>query len=408
MRGMDAQLTDLWRFARPALAARYFEQLLGGTSGRMALFGPRRTGKTSLITREIVPLAEKAGMVPVYCDCWQDRSDPLGSIIFALECAIERVEVSPSKITRRLQTEVKKLGGAGFSIEFGDEPKGRAPDSPYFKVDWLLGRLIARAKRPIFLVVDEVQGIGEHKEGERIAGALRTALTRHERAVRVLFTGSSETQLTKMFAQARASLYQFAARTVYDPLDSDFVTHVVQRFMQATKRTLDHARGLEILRLLGNQPEAFLTVVQVPLARADRSLDDGLHSLLTPDAATPWTQYWQQSTLLQQAVLVTAGTGVQLTSEAGVRAIGSAAKTPNLSHSSVQRALGALRGRGLIERSTLSSKALYSLTDPVFDLWIARNGSALLQKSRPIANPEALSTSMPKPVKTPRIKRAPR
>jgi hypothetical protein len=382
MRVMDGQLTDLWRFSRPALAARYFEQLLGGTSGRLALFGPRRTGKTSLIMREIVPLATDAGMLPVYCDCWQDRLDPLGSIIFALESVIEGLEVPNSKAGRRLQTEVKKIGAAGFSIEFGAEPKGQAPDSPYFRVDWLLGRLIARARRPILLIVDEVQGIGEHKEGERIAGALRAALTRHERAVRVLFTGSSETQLTKMFAQARASLYQFAARTAYEPLDFDFVKHTAQRFTQATRRSLDESRGHEIMKLLGNQPEAFLAVVQAPLARADHSLDDGLQSLLAPDTATPWTQYWQQSTHLQQAVLVTVGTGVQLTSESGLQMIGAVTKSPALSHSSVQRAIGALRGRGLIERSTLSSKALYSLTDPVFELWISRNGKMLIQNPR--------------------------
>jgi hypothetical protein len=380
---MDGQLTDLWRFSRPALAAHYFGLLARGTGGRLALFGPRRTGKTSLICREIVPLAERAGMVPVYCDCWQDRLDPLGSINFALASAIEAIEVPTSRTRRRLQTEVKKLGAAGFSIEFGSEPKGQPPDSPFFKVDWLLGSLIARAKRPVFLVIDEVQGIGEHKEGERIAGALRTALTRHERAVRVLFTGSSETQLIRMFAQARATLYQFAASIPYEPLDADFVNHVTRRFTEATRRQLDEARGLQIMRLLGNQPEAYLSVVQVPLARADRSLDEGLESLLASNAATPWAQYWRQSTLLQQAVLVAAGTELQLTSDAGRRQIGQLMSVATVGHSSVLRAVNALRGRGLIERSTLSSKAVYALTDPVFALWIRRNGKSLLQGAHP-------------------------
>ena len=61
-------------------------------------------------------------------------------------------------------------------------------------------------------------------------------------------------------------------------------------------------------------------------------------------------------------------------------------------HSSVQRALGALRGRGLIERSTLSSKAVYALTDPVFELWISRNGKSLLQGAhavRPLVHRKA-------------------
>jgi hypothetical protein len=136
---------------------------------------------------------------------------------------------------------------------------------------------------------------------------------------------------------------------------------------------------LQILELLGNQPEAYLSVVQVPLARADRSLDDGLESLLAPGRdKTPWSQYWQQSTLLQKAVFVATGTELQLTSEAGRNAIAQLTGQTEVSLSSVQRALDALRGRGLIERSTLSSKALYANTDPVFELWISRNGKSLL------------------------------
>jgi hypothetical protein len=146
VRAMDGQLTDLWYFPRPALVKRYFKSLLEG-SGRLALFGPRRTGKTSLICRELLPLAQQRGMLPVYCDCWQDRSDPIGSINFALDAAMERLEVPTSKIRRTLASEVTKLGAAGFSIEFGPEPKGRPPESPFFRVDWLLGALIARARR---------------------------------------------------------------------------------------------------------------------------------------------------------------------------------------------------------------------------------------------------------------------
>jgi hypothetical protein len=376
---MDVQLTDLWYFARPTLVRRYFKRLLDG-SGRLALFGPRRTGKTSLICRELLPLAEQRGMLPVYCDCWQDRSDPIGSINFALSSAMEHLEVPTSKVRRTLATEVTKLGAAGFSIEFGPEPKGRPPESPFFRVDWLLGALIARARRPVFLVIDEVQGLAEHREGDRIAGALRTALTRHEQAVRVLFTGSSETQLIKLFAQARATLYQFAASQAYELLDGDFVAHVSQRFKRATTRMLDTRRGLEILQLLGHQPEAFLSVVQVPLARADHSLDDGLEGLLAPDARGPWAQHWRQSTPLQQAVLVAVHRTLQLTSAAGQQAISRLLGKRSVNASSIRRATTALYERGLIDRSTLSSKALYQLTDPVFSLWVARHGLSLLSE----------------------------
>jgi hypothetical protein len=378
---MSGQLTDLWRFLRPALAKEVFEQILRGTSGRLALFGPRRTGKTSLVCREIIPLALSAGMLPVYCDCWQDRQDPWGSILFALSSSLEAFEVPASKTARTLQTEVKKFAAAGFSIEFGAEPKGEPPASPYFKLDWLLKSLIARARKPLFLIIDEVQGIAEHKEVERIAGALRTALTRHEQAVRVLFTGSSETQLTKLFASARASLYEFASRVAYPPLDTDFVEHVALRFKAATHRNLDPARGLEILRLLGNQPEAFLSVVQAPLALTHRSLEAGLEALLNPEGSTPWAQYWHESTALQQALLIAVSDAAQITTEIGLGRISALLGTERTSASSVSRAAGALKHRGLIERSNLSTKAIYVLTDPVFELWIRQNGVALLKKS---------------------------
>jgi hypothetical protein len=248
-----------------------------------------------------------------------------------LSSSLEAFEAPASKTARVLQTEVKKLAAAGFSIEFGPEPKGEPPPSPYFKLDWLLGSLIARARRPVFLIIDEVQGIAKHKEGERIAGALRAALTRHEQAVRVLFTGSSETQLTKLFASARASLYQFASRVAYQPLDTDFVEHVALRFKAA------------------------------------------------------WAQYWHESTALQQALLIAVSDAVQITTEAGLGRIGALLGTEPTSPSSVSRAAGALKHRGLIERSNISTKAIYALTDPVFELWIRQNGAALLKSHLPIA-----------------------
>jgi len=150
-----------------------------------------------------------------------------------------------------------------------------------------------------------------------------------------------------MFARARASLYQFAARVAYEPLDANFVAHVGRRFAEATKRKLDDERGLQVFRLLGNQPEAFLSVVQVPLARADRTLDDGLESLLAPIGPTPWTQYWEQSTLLQKAILIATESELQLTSEAGLQRISQLIGQSTVNHSSVLRALGAIRGRGV-------------------------------------------------------------
>jgi hypothetical protein len=114
------------------------------------------------------------------------------------------------------------------------------------------------------------------------------------------------------------------------------------------------------------------------LALSGCSLQTGLEALLSPHNNTPWTQYWRESTALQQALLMAASDGFQVTTEEGLTRIGALMGAAPKSASSVSRAASALTTRGLIERSSLSSKSIYALTDPVFELWIRQNGAALL------------------------------
>ena len=46
-------LTAIWRFNRPKLAAQLAERAMARE--RIALFGPRQTGKTSLLREEVMP-----------------------------------------------------------------------------------------------------------------------------------------------------------------------------------------------------------------------------------------------------------------------------------------------------------------------------------------------------------------
>jgi hypothetical protein len=105
---------------------------------------------------------------------------------------------------------------------------------------------------------------------------------------------------------------------------------------------------------------------------------------LSPHNNTPWTQYWRESTALQQALLIAASDGFQVTTEEGLTRIGALMGTTAKTASSVSRAASALTTRGLIERSNLSSKSIYALTDPVFELWIRQNGTALLKGTMPL------------------------
>lgn len=70
-------LTLLWHFKRAPLAQRLAQRLLAHE--RIAMFGPRQTGKTTLLREEVMPAIEKAGALPVYVECWLDKARPLPS-----------------------------------------------------------------------------------------------------------------------------------------------------------------------------------------------------------------------------------------------------------------------------------------------------------------------------------------
>ncbi len=90
---MMADLTTLWRFNRPKLASAVAERVV--SRERLALFGPRQTGKTTRLREEVIPPLEDRGTVAVYLECWADKTDRLGSINYAMQKALDTLKVSP-------------------------------------------------------------------------------------------------------------------------------------------------------------------------------------------------------------------------------------------------------------------------------------------------------------------------
>lgn len=65
-----AKSIDPWHFPRPDLASHYLEALLAAPRRPISIFGPRQTGKTTLLTTDLAHAAEQQGLVPIYVDLW--------------------------------------------------------------------------------------------------------------------------------------------------------------------------------------------------------------------------------------------------------------------------------------------------------------------------------------------------
>jgi hypothetical protein len=260
------ELTELWHFPRPELARAYLATLNAGLITSTTIFAPRRTGKTAFLLRDLKPLAEAEGYTVVYADLWQTRQTPGAALVRALEEALEPHSLL-EKIIARLQAPVKALKAkAEFAgtklegqIELASDQKWEIADAALL-LDALVAELTKR--RPVLFLIDEAQALGRSKEGEEMARALRTTLTKHQTKLRMLFTGSSRTKLGHVFTNANAPLYSAASAVQDFPLlGDDFVDYIARRFKESTKRKLDTPAAREAFELFGRRPEPLMETV---------------------------------------------------------------------------------------------------------------------------------------------------
>ena len=364
-------LTSLWRFNRPKLAAKLADRVLARE--RVALFGPRQTGKTSLLREEVMPLLVERGALAVYIECWADKTDPLGSINYALQKALDALLVDPVGLKRKLNTPVRKIAVAGASLEFGDSAKRQIPSSKYLQLDALLSRILEETKKPLVLIFDEFQAVANGPNADAASAALRAALTQASKRVGVIFSGSSEVMLLESFSRSKAPLYGFANPEPYPLLGDDFVAHVARKFKSATSREIPQVDTARLFDLVGRQPEPFLNAVANTMANPRWKIEDGLNAMLDPNVRNKWTINWFSLTDLQRAALRVVFDGKPPTSADTVRDTANALGEARVSPSSMIRAVEALVAKGLVEAEITSQGKRYVVDDPVMRAWLQRN-----------------------------------
>ena len=242
-----------------------------------SIFAPRRTGKTVFLLQDLTPAARKAGYVVAYADLWQIRLNRGMALIRGLEEALEPKTLA-QKALRRLHAPVKKVtakGGVGeiageLEIERGDSRKDAT--NLALRIEEIVSRLVL--KKPLLLLVDEAQELARNRENELVARALRTTLTKYRDKMRVVFTGSSRTQLAHVFSNTDAPLYAVGA-TIHDfpLLGRELVEFVAEKFKDATQRTLDVAKGWKAFQDFKQQPEPFLSAVVAMLMEPSLTIE---------------------------------------------------------------------------------------------------------------------------------------
>jgi hypothetical protein len=292
---------------RPALARSCLE-MVGAQRGRpLAMFAPRRVGKTYFLDHDLTPLARKEGWLPVYADLWLQRSDPLGSINHALEEALDDVDVPATRAGRLAKTPVKAVGALGATVSLGEAPARRAlPQAPELRLDALASRLAHASGKPVLLMLDEVQALADVPDGERVVSALRAVLHKRRDALCAVFTGSSQEGLARMVSVVGAPMYQFAQLMDFPPLGDEFLTALAGHFAsvhRAKRLSIEDLR--RVFAQIGFKPALMRDLVKAMSAEGLTDVDTGMKILLIDERQVAgWRGILAGQDVFERAVLL--------------------------------------------------------------------------------------------------------
>jgi hypothetical protein len=330
----------------------------------VAVAGPRRYGKTSLLGR-VAALAGEVGLVDVVrIDCFGVAS--AGEFAVRLERALAELSGPTRRIARRL-LEGGELGlsvapGLGFKARFG---RPGAPDATAVLHE-LLGTVVSLSERRsgLLLILDEFQDVG------RIGGldAVLRAHLQHARQLAVLFAGSRPSLLRALFSDRARPFYGQAQIVEIGRLDHAAAARIVEDGFERTARDAGDTGEL-VASLTGGHPQRLMLMAHLLW---DRVEPGGTASGEDLGAALEVAR--DRTDAEHRAVIE----GLDRTHRTTLRAIAAygapyartAERALGLGQGTARNAVRALEVDALIERD---ADGRWHLVDPLLADWLTRN-----------------------------------
>jgi hypothetical protein len=270
---------DPWHYQRRDLANKLLRRFDPGPAELITLFAERRTGKTAFLQNDLSPAALTAGLQPVYVDLWAHRANPGRGLADAFEEAAKAVRDPDYKygsIIGRFNDDVASVGAFGVSLGLKPRADRNAPDDSETipRIGFWSNRLMAASKRPVLLMVDEVQTIAAADDGVNIASALRAAMQRHGRMnLKPVFTGSSRDGLDRMFTLSDAPFFRYGVRDELPPPDDGIAAFFAGKLKASSGINASVPALVAAFNELDRRPGPFREMVEAMDQAADNNVD---------------------------------------------------------------------------------------------------------------------------------------
>jgi hypothetical protein len=260
---------DPWHYPRPELAAKYLQVFDVGLTSARALFAKRRMGKSEFLEQDLIPAARDAGYLTVYLNLWDARSQPAPAFLAALSRALRPTGLG--KLAKTLKRPLKSIKASAKVVGMAEGSLEADLGGPEAAATPRLTELIRSFDKPnrrMLLVLDEAQVLAESAHAD-LAHSLRASLDGRKQNIKVIFAGSSEATLRRMFGRSTEPFYNWAPLEPFELLGEEFVRAMVVKVNRLSRYTLAQKDALAAFEALKRTPEFFRRYLSRYLAYAD-------------------------------------------------------------------------------------------------------------------------------------------
>ncbi|MCP5162067.1 MAG: ATP-binding protein [Hahellaceae bacterium] len=342
-----------WHFSRHTLATHFLDAFASGITGALTLFAPRRMGKTEFILLDLAPAAEQRGYFVIYCSFWHLQSHPAKALRYALEEALQHRDWKARMAHFIAGNSSVELSGSSLGTKVALKATGK--DSRAEQDDLLAimaaFRTLAQQKKPVLLLLDEVQHLGTHPAYEPLVAMLRTEFELYRKSFFVVFTGSSRDGLMRMFRDRKAPMFHASQQIDLPDLGAEFIAHMLMAFEQATQHKVARAPAVRAFAKLQYVPALFHQLLRFMLINGIWDISRAMNDF-HPQASLErdYTQLWEALKSIDKGVLLLLNTpSVEgLYSDVARQWLGDYLGVDSVSVSTIQNAIDRLRKEHLI------------------------------------------------------------
>jgi uncharacterized protein len=368
---------DPWHYPRGELAAQLLQSFT--VVDMIAIFAPRRKGKTWFVLRDLSPASIKKDYVPVYASLWRTPDKPHLAILEALKLAhaeMEKKRVPWTEYLSRLSSvSVNVAGIGGGSLGMSRKSEATADELT------LMGRLMTdvvheakKRKRRVLLLIDEAQHLATSSAFDGTTKSLRTAIeglrATQPGSIKALFTGSSRTDLAVLLEQQDAAFYQSVDRQELPDLDRAYTNFVADQLARLGKVRVGRDPLWDTFCELEKSPYFMQELIRELMLKRARTLKEARERILWNIRANPEISgRWTALSPLERAVFLRVETGASLYSGDVMKALAEEIGKKGVTSGQVQNVIRQLTKKGYI--GATQRRGEYRIEDTELKTWLA-------------------------------------